>query len=171
MMNKYVRLLIAGILLPVSIVLFVKGLVSVGVVLVLISLLFVLLHFKNEKNLLAFYFVRKNKFEKAGKVLNRVKNPERMIKSQEAYFYYLSGLMESQQHNNSKAEKLFKKALKTGLRTDTDQAVSKLNLSGIYLSQRNKKLSKYYLQEAKKQDKRKMLTAQVREIENMMKRV
>lgn len=170
-MNKYVRLLIAGILLPVSIVLFVKGLVSVGVVLVLISLLFVLLHFKNEKNLLAFYFVRKNKFEKAGKVLNRVKNPERMIKSQEAYFYYLSGLMESQQHNNSKAEKLFKKALKTGLRTDTDQAVSKLNLSGIYLSQRNKKLSKYYLQEAKKQDKRKMLTAQVREIENMMKRV
>nr|WP_320119461.1 hypothetical protein [uncultured Marinifilum sp.] len=170
-MSKYVRLIIAGILLPVSIVLFFKGLVTLGVLLVLISLLFVLLHFKNEKNLLAFYFVRKNKFEKAGKVLGRVKSPEKMIKSQEAYFYYLSGLMESQQHNNSKAEKLFKKALKTGLRTDTDQAVSKLNLSGIYLSQRNKKLSKYYLQEAKKQDKRKMLTAQVREIENMMKRI
>ena len=171
MIRKSLRLIIAGILLIGSIFLFINGLVGVGIWAVLISGIFVLLHFKNETNLVAFYFVRKNKFEKAGKVLGRVKHPERMIKGQEAYHYYLSGLIESQQHKNSKAEKLFKKALKTGLRTDTDQAVAKLNLSGIALSQRNKKLSKYYLQEAKKQDKRKMLTAQIREIESMMKRV
>jgi hypothetical protein len=133
--------------------------------------LFVLFHFKNEKNLLAFYFLRKNKFQSAGKVLNGIKRPDRMIKGQEAYYYYLSGLISSQEHNNSQAEKQFKKALNIGLRLKTDKAVANLNLSGIYLSRRNKKLSKYYLQEAKSLDKQKMLSAQIREVEHMMKRV
>ena len=164
-------MVIAGILLAGSIFLFVKGLVSFGILAVLVSGIFVLTHFKNERNLIAFYFVRKNKFQTAEGILNRVKHPERMIKSQEAYFYFLSGLIETQKHNNSKAEKLFKKALNTGLRLKTDQAVAKLNLSGIALSQRNKKLATYYLQESKKLDKRKMLTAQIREIESMMKRI
>lgn len=171
MIRKFIRLVIAALILAGAVYLFVDGAIGNGILLVLLAGIFVLLHFKNEMNLLAFYFVRRNKFEKAGKVLNRVKHPEGMIKSQEAYHYFLTGLVETQSHNNSKAEKLFKKALNTGLRMQTDQAVAKLNLSGIYLSQRNKKLSRYYLQEAKKSDKQKMLNAQIREIEHMMKRI
>ena len=171
MIRKYLRLIIAGILILGSIFLFVEGMVSLGIWSIVVSGFFVLFHFKNMMNLLAFYFVRKNKFEKASGILDRVKHPERMIKGQEAYFYYLSGLVESQKHNNSKAEKNFKKALNAGLRVTTDQAVAKLNLSGIYLSQRNKKLSSYYLKEAKKLDKRKFLSGQIKEIEAMMKRI
>lgn len=171
MIRKYVRLIIAGILFLGSILLFVQAIIGYGVLAVLVSGIFVLFHFKNEKNLIAFYFVRKNKFEASGKILGRVKNPENMIKSQEAYYYYLSGLVEAQKQKNAQAEKHFKKALDTGLRLKTDQAVAKLNLSGIALSKRNKKLATYYLQEAKKLDKSKMLTAQIREIEGMMKRI
>ena len=171
MVRKYLRLIIAGILLLGSIGLFVYSSASLGVLALLVSGLFVLTHFKNEMNLFAFYFVRKNKFQRAERVLNRVKHPERMIKGQEAYFYYLSGLIESQKNNTSKADKAFKKALKIGLRLTTDQAVAKLNLSGIALSQRNKKLAKYYLQETKKLDTKKMLSAQIKEIEGMMKRI
>lgn len=171
MVRKYLRLIIAGILLLGSILLFVKGFVSLGILAVFISGLFVLFHFKNEMNLITFYFVRKNKFQSAAKVLGRVKHPENMIKSQEAYHYFLSALIESQKQNNSKAEKSFKLALKTGLRLKSDQAMAKLNLSGIALSQRNKKLATYYLLDAKKLDKQKMLTAQIREIEGMMKRI
>lgn len=171
MVKKYLRLIIAGILLLGSIVLFVTGSVSIGILLVLLSGLIVLTYFKNEINLVVFYFVRKNKFQAAANVLKRVKHPEKMIKSQEAYFYYLSGLVEAQNNNSSKAEKNFKKALSTGLRLGTDQAVAKLNLSGIALSQRNKKLSIHYLQEAKKLDKQKFLSAQIREIEGMLKRI
>jgi len=171
MIRKYLWLIIAGILFLGSIYLFVEGMVSMGIWSLLVSGLFVLFHFKNIMNLLAFYFVRKNKFEKAASVLARVKHPESMIKGQEAYYYYLSGLVESQKNNGSKAEKNFKKALNTGLRLSTDQAVAKLNLSGIYLSQRNKKLATYYLKECKKLDKKKLLTAQIREVEGMMKRI
>ncbi|PKQ63789.1 hypothetical protein BZG02_07110 [Labilibaculum filiforme] len=171
MIRKYLRLIIAGILFLGSIALFVKALVSLGILILFVSGLFVLFHFKNEMNLFAFYFVRKNKFQSASKILGRVKRPEMMIKTQEAYYYFLSGLIESQKQKNSAAEKHFKKALNTGLRMDTDRAMANLNLSGITLSKRNKKLANYYLLEAKKLDKQKMLTAQIREIEGMMKRI
>ncbi len=171
MLRKYLKLIIAGLLVVGSIFLFINSMISYGILVLILASLFVLFYFKNEKNVTAFYFVRKGKFDKAAKVLSGVKHPESMIKSQEAYYYYLSGLVESQQNNGSKAEKSFKKALSTGLRMSTDEAVAKLNLSGIYLSKRNKKLATYYLQGAKKLDKQKMLSAQIKEVEAMMKRI
>ena len=171
MIGKNIRLIIAVLLCILSTVLFVKGIIGWGIVTVFISALFVLLHFKNEMNLLTFYFVRKNKLATAEAILNKVTYPERMIKSQEAYFYFLTGLVQSQKQKSSLAEKSLKKALSTGLRTDTDQAMAMLNLSGIYLSKRNKKLATYYLRETKKLDKNKILTPQIREVESMMKRI
>ncbi|MCT4613860.1 MAG: hypothetical protein N4A49_03180 [Marinifilaceae bacterium] len=171
MIRNILKLIIAGLLIIGSVFAFVNGLISVGVWSIIVAGFFVLFHFKNQKNLIAFYYVRKNKMDKAAKVLDSVKHPERMIKSQEAYYYYLSGLVASQQHSINKAESMFKKALETGLRMDTDKAVARLNMSGMALRKRNKKLAKYHLQEAKKLDKRKMLTDQFKEIEYMMKRV
>ncbi len=171
MVRKYVRLIIAVILFAGTIFLFFTGSVYWGLLVLLVSGFFVLTHFKNIKNLMAFYFLRKNKFNETEAVLSKVKHPEWMIKSQEAYFYYLTALVELQKHNNSKAEKDFKKALDMGLRLRSDQAVAKLNLSGIALSRRNKTLAKHYLQESKKLDDKKMLTAQFRELEGMMKRI
>lgn len=171
MIRKYVRLILAGLLLIGATLLFIKLIIGYGILTVLVSGLFVLFHFKNEKNLIAFYFVRKNKFAKAERILSKIKHPESMIKGQEAYYYYLSGLVDAQSNRTSQGEKNFKKALETGLRVSTDQAVARLNLSGICLSKRNKKLAKYHLQECKKLDKHKALTAQIREIEGMMKRI
>lgn len=171
MIGKYLRLIIAGVILGAAIALIVVGYVSSGVWIIILSLLFVLFHFKNERILLAFFYVRKNKLQSAGKVLRKVKHPEYMIKSQEAYYYYLSALVEGQTGKQANAEKLFKRSLKTGLRMKNDQAVAHLNLSGIYLQRRNKKLAKYYMTECKKLDKQKILTDQIKEVEYMMKRI
>lgn len=171
MLGKYIRLIIATLFTILYVLLFMNGIVSWGVVTVFISLLFVLFHFKNEMNLLAFYFVRKNKFSSAERTLSKVKHPEKMVKSQEAYYYYLLGLTQAQTHQPALAEKSFKKAISTGLRLKSDQAMAKLNLAGFYLSKRNKKLAKIHVMEAKKLDTQKMLTAQIKEVENMMKRI
>ncbi|MDD2798529.1 MAG: hypothetical protein PHV20_08055 [Bacteroidales bacterium] len=171
MFLKFIRLIIASLLIIGSVFLYIYGWIFTGVMIDLLASIFVLLHFKNEKNLLAFYFVRKNNIQGATLALNYVKRPELMIKSQEAYFYYLRGLVESQQRHVTKAEKSFKKALSTGLRMKNDQAVAKLNLAAIALSQRNKKVAMVYLESAKKLDKQKLLTAQIREIEMMMKKM
>ena len=171
MVRKYLRLIIAGILFTGSIALFFNGSVSLGIWSLLVSGIFVLFHFKNEMNLTAFYFVRKNKFKAAARVLGWVKHPESMIQRQEAYYYFLCGLVDSQQNNISSADKNFKKALNTGLHMTNDQAVAKLNLAGIALTQRNKKMAAHYLQETKKLDKSKLLITQIREIEDILKRM
>ena len=170
MVRKYLKLAIATIFVAGSVFLFMEGSIYWGVLADFIAGLFVLFFFKNEKSLLAFYFLRKNKLAAAETALNGVKHPEAMIKSQEAQYYYLCGLIEIQK-NQTKADKLFKKALEKGLRLKTDQAVAKLNLAGIALSRRNKKMAKYYLAETKKLDKQKMLKPQINEIETMLKRI
>lgn len=171
MVRKYLRLIIASMFLVGAVLLFINSSVYWGLLVVLVAGLVVLTHFKNVNNLKAFYYIRKNNIDAAGKILDKVKHPERMIKSQEAYFYFLSGLIESQRYNASKSEKFFKKAIDTGLRMKNDQAVAKLNLAGMCLTRRNKNMAKHYLQEAKKLDKHKMLTAQIQEIEGMLRRI
>jgi hypothetical protein len=168
---KYIRLIFAVVLTVLSVFLFIEGFVGWGVLLVIMSMLSVLFHFKNEMNLLAFYFIRKSKFSIVERILTKVKRPENMIKTQEAYYYFLLGLTQAQTNQPGKAEKSLKKALSTGLRLKSDQAMAKLNLAGFYLSKRNKKVAKIYLMDAKKLDKQNMLTAQIREIENVMKRI
>lgn len=168
---KYIRLIFAVVLTVLSVILFIEGFVGWGVLLVIMSMLSVLFHFKNEMNLLAFYFIRKSKFSIVERILTKVKRPENMIKTQEAYYYFLLGLTQAQTNQPGKAEKSLKKALSTGLRLKSDQAMAKLNLAGFYLSKRNKKVAKIYLMDAKKLDKQNMLTAQIREIENVMKRI
>ncbi len=171
MIVKFTRLIIAILITISSVFLFISGFIGWGVLAVVIASLFVLFHFKNEMNLLAFYFIRRNKFPKAEAILSKVKRPENMVKSQEAYHYYLLGLSQAQTHQPALAEKSLKKALNTGLRLKSDQAMARLNLAGFYLSKRNKKLAKIHLMEAKKLDTQKMLTAQIKEVENMMKRI
>jgi len=171
MVRKYVRLIIAAIIFLGSIGLFVTGSIYWGLLAVLFTGLSVLTHFKNEKNLIAFYYLRKNKFQAAGSILSKIKHPESMIKSQEAYYYFLTASIELQNRKNTKADKYFKKALNIGLRLKTDQAIAKLNLSGISLSRKNIKMAKHYLQEAKNLDDKKVLTPQVKELERMMKRM
>ena len=171
MIRNFIRLIIAGLIIAGGVYLITLGFVAYGVWSIILSGIFILFHFKNERNLLAFLYVRRNKFDKAAKILDKVKHPERMIRTQEAYYYYLSGLVTAQLRSINKAENLFKKALDKGLRTKTDRAVARLNLAGFSLQKRNKKLAKYHLEEAKKLDKHKMLKSQIKEIEHMMKRV
>ena len=71
----------------------------------LLSGLVVLSIFKNENLLWALFQLRKGDNEKALKAVQRVKAPEKLIKSQESYYYYLTGLLESQMQSLGKAEK------------------------------------------------------------------
>ena len=126
--------------------------------------------FKDERILKAFYHLRKNDMQKAEATLSKIKHPEKLIKSQEAYFYYLNGLVLSQTQMN-KAEKFFKRALTLGLRNDTDKAVAKLNMAGLAMSRRRKREATTLLAEVKKLDKHNMLDDQVKMMKQQLKRI
>ncbi len=171
MINKNIRLIIAGIGVIGTTALFIYGYAGWGSLTFFISLLTILFHFRNERNLLAFFFVRKNNFEKAEKILNSIKHPENMISSQEAYYYYLMGLTMTQLQQFSKADRYLKKALSTGLRMRNDRAMANLSLANIALAKRQKKQAIRYLNESKKLDDQKILQDHRRELEFMLKRI
>ena len=170
MYNKEIKIALALIILACSIFLFNSGEIGYGIVVLIIMGLVILSIFKDERIVKAFYHLRKNDMQKAASTLNKIKHPEKLIRSQEAYFYYLNGLILSQTQMNQ-SEKFFKKALSIGLRTDTDKAVAKLNLAGLAISRRKKREATTLITEAKKLDKHNMLDEQLKMMKQQLKRI
>lgn len=170
MYNKEIKIALAIIILACSIFLFNSGEIGYGIVVLIIMGLVILSIFKDERIVKAFYYLRKNDMQKAASTLSKIKHPEKLIRSQEAYYYYLNGLILSQTQMNQ-SEKFFKKALSIGLRTDTDKAVAKLNLAGLAMSRRKKREATTLITEAKKLDKHNMLDEQLKMMKQQLKRI
>lgn len=170
MYNREIKIFLSIAILAFSVYLFTEGEIGYGIVVLLLMGLVVLSIFRDERILRAFYYLRKNDMAKAGVVLSKIKHPEKLIRTQEAYYNYLNGLVLSQTQMN-KAEKYFKRALSIGLRSDTDKAVAKLNLAGLAMSRRRKREATSLLTEVKKLDKHNMLDDQVKMIKQQLKRI
>ncbi|TVQ76193.1 MAG: DUF2892 domain-containing protein [Flavobacteriales bacterium] len=171
MLNKIIRLGLTALIFVWSIYQFAQGNIGNGISLILLASLVFLTYLRNENIVMALWYLRKNDTEKAEKALSRIKNPEKsLIKSQAAYYYLLSGMLESQR-GVGKSEGLLKKALSIGLRNKSDQALAKLNLAGIALTKRRKREAQILLTEVKKLDEKKMFAEQVRMIKEQMKRI
>ncbi len=171
MFNKNIKLVIAGLIIAFAIYQFVEGNIGNGISLILFSLIFIFLYFRNEMILLAFLRMRKQDMEGTQKWLDRIKNPEAaLITKQQGYYNYLHGILHSQK-NLTQAEKFFRKALKLGLTMDYDVAMAKLSLAGIAMQKRRKREATTLLNEAKKLDKNNMLTEQIKMMQKQMKKI
>jgi len=171
MFNKNFKLVITGLIVTYAIYQFVEGYIGNGIFLILLSLIFVFLYFRNELILLAFLRMRKQDMAGTEKWLERIKNPEAALTTkQQGYYNYLYGIIYSQK-NLTQAEKYFKKALKLGLNMDYDVAMAKLSLAGIAMQKRRKREATTLLQEAKKLDKNNMLTEQIKMMQQQMKKI
>lgn len=142
-----------------------------GIFLIFLCAIPPLLIYKNENILLAFNQIRLQKLEKANKILNRIKQPQFLIKSQRAYYYYLRGLTGSQISGMGQTEKLFRKALGIGLRSKQDRAISKMNIGAICMGSGRKREAKILLNDAKKLDKNDILGEQIKMLKQQMGRV
>jgi tetratricopeptide (TPR) repeat protein len=170
MYNKNIKLVITALILAFAVYQFTENNIGNGISLILLSLIFVFLYFKNEFILLAFLRLRKQDFPGAKRWLDKIKNPSgALVKKQEGYYNYLHGIMVSKTNMNE-AEKYFKKALTLGLAMDHDLAMAKLNLAGISFSKRRPQEAKLLLNEAQKLDKRNMLADQIKMMKDSMKK-
>lgn len=149
---------------------FIQGNIWSGVFITLLAIILGLMVFRSLRLMMAFLQLRGQKMEKAQRWLDRVKNPEKLWKSQEAYYYYLVGLTQSQAQSITQAEKSFKKAVNTGLRMDHDKAVAKLNLAMIALSKNRPREAQSLISEVKKLDKRNMLKNEIKMVTQAMKK-
>jgi hypothetical protein len=171
MLNKNIKLIIAGLIVVASIWQFTENNIGNGIFLLLLTIIPIFLYYRNEFILLAFLKLRKQDFEGAQKWLSFIKNPEgALTRKQQGYFNYLHGIMLSQTNINQ-SEKYFKKAIELGLSMDMDLAVAKLNLAGIALSRRRKIEATNLIAEVKKLDKQNMLKDQINLMKEQMKKI
>ncbi len=171
MFNKNIKLILAFLIIAYAVYQFIEGYIGNGIFLILLSLIFIFLYFRNEIILLAFLRMRKQDMVGTEKWLGKIKNPDTaLVKKQQGYYNYLHGIIFSQK-NLTQAEKYFKKALKLGLNMDYDVAMAKLSLAGIAMQKRRKREATTLLQEAKKLDKNNMLTDQIKMMQQQMKKI
>ncbi len=171
MINKIIKYILILASLGWTIYQFSMGNIGNGILFIFVSGIFVLSLFKHELIMWAFVQLRRGKFDKAKTTLEKIKHPEHLVKSQEAYYYYLMGLISAQTESATKSEKYFKRSLGIGLRMKTDRAVAKLNLAGIAVMKRRKREAMNLITEVKKLDKNKLLTDQIKMIQGQMKRI
>ncbi len=171
MLNKIIKYALIAVLTAWAVFQFTKGNIGNGIFFILLAGLVVLFLFRHELILMSFVHLRRGKFEKAQKTLDRIKQPEHLMKSQQAYYWYLQGLLQAQTQSATKSEKFFRKALAIGLRMKTDQAMAKLNLAGIAVMKRRKREAINLIAEVKKLDKNKLLDEQVKMIAAQLKRI
>ena len=171
MFPKFIKLILALISLGYSIFQFTENNIGNGIALFFLSLIIVFFYFKNEIILLAFLRMRKQDFEGTQKWLNMIKNPNSALtQKQVGYYNFLNGIISSQS-NLTEAEKYFKKAISLGLSMHHDLAMAKMSLAGILMQKRRKREATNLLNEAKKIDKQRMLSDQIRIMQQQMKKI
>jgi len=171
MYPKIIKLFLAVLAISYSIFQFYENNIGNGIALILLSIIFIFLYYKNEIILIIFFKLRKQDFVGTEKWLKKIKNPESSLTiKQVGYYNYLWGIVYSQT-NLTQAEKFFKKAISIGLSMDHDLAMAKLSLAGILIQKRRKREATSLLNDAKKLDKQKMLLDQIKLMQQQMKRI
>jgi tetratricopeptide (TPR) repeat protein len=171
MLNRIIKIAIILGMITWAAWQYAEGNIGNGIFLNILTAVPIFLLFRHELILWAFWQIRKNRMDKAKEILDKIKKPNQLLKRQEAYFYFLKGLTESQTGGFGKSETYFKKALSTGLRMKQDQALANLNLAGIAMSKRRKREAINYMNQAKKLDKAGLLDEQIRMFKKQLGRV
>ncbi|WP_285269982.1 DUF2892 domain-containing protein [Kaistella rhinocerotis] len=168
-MNKYIKFLIAALMIAAGVYLMMNRNIGWGIVMVILSAIPILLFFKNEYILLAFWFLRKQNMVKASNWLNKITNFESQLhRSQYGYFHYLQGLCLAQD-NPQKVEPLMKKALDFGLNMKHDRAMATLNIAAGALQKGRRQEAAKLLEEAKRLDSAGMMTDQIKMMKDQLK--
>lgn len=170
-MNKYIKLFIAALIIAFGIYLITDRHEALGILVIILSIFPIILFFRNEYMLLAFWKLRKQDIYGARVWMNKITNiKSQLVRKQYGYYHYLMGLTENQE-NQPKIENYMKKALEYGLSFKQDRALATLNLATACFSRGNKTEGDRLLSEAKKLDTSNMLGDQIKMIKEQTKRM
>jgi tetratricopeptide (TPR) repeat protein len=168
-MNKYLKFVFAALIIAAGVYLMMNRNIGWGIVLVILSAVPILLFFKNEYILAAFWYMRKQNMVKASHWLSKITNYETQLhKSQYGYFHYLQGLTLAQE-NPAKVEPYMKKALEFGLNMKHDRAMATLNIAAGAMQKGRRQEAQKLLEEAKRLDTAGMMTDQIKMLKDQLK--
>jgi tetratricopeptide (TPR) repeat protein len=168
--TRIVKVLISSLLLTWAVYEFIEVNIWSGIFITLLAAVSVLFIFRSVRLLVTFYYLRLQKTDKAKRWLARIRRPEKLWNRQQAYYYYLMGLVYSQEEGLSQTEKYFKRALALGLRMSYDKAVAKLNLAMIAMSKGRPREAQTLIADVKKLDTKNLLRNEIKMVNDALKK-
>lgn len=167
-MNKYIKLVIATIMIVGGVFLMFNREIGWGIVSIVTAGIPIFLFFRNEYIWIAFWKMRNQDLAKAGEWLSHITDYKKQLhRSQFGYYHYMVGL--SYGENPAKSESYMKKALEYGLNMKHDRALATFNLAAVALSKGRKTEAQKLLNEAKKLDSAGLLTEHLNTMKEHLK--
>ena len=167
--TRIIKIALSAAAFGYTVYLFATGSWGYGIWMLLLTAIMVVFTFRSVRLLWALIQLRRQKLEKAVKIVDGI-NPEKLWKKSQGYYHFINGTLMMQEGKVMPAEKQFRRALNLGLRADHDKATAKLSLSMVAMAKNRQSEAKNLIKEAKKLDKRGVLSKDIREIEQMMKK-
>ncbi|MGK0280264.1 MAG: hypothetical protein ACI9RU_003046, partial [Litorivivens sp.] len=88
--TRIIKIAVAAAALAYTVYSFIVGRWGVGIVMILVTAALVLVTLRSMRLIWAFLQLRQQKFDKCGSILAKI-NPDKLWKSQKAYYHYLQG--------------------------------------------------------------------------------
>lgn len=126
------------------------GMPTVALLLLLSALFIAWGLFRHGTVYLAGRALKRQKLEKAARLLADIRYPERLSRTQRSYYYFHQGVLDLHAERMEAAKQAFGLALDIGLRTPTDEAATYINLGVIAVKEGNKKRARQMLKKVKK---------------------
>lgn len=149
MFTRRIRFLIILVDVIVAILCFYYGYQMIAGLLLLSAALIAWGLFRNGTILLAGRAMKQQKLEKAARLLNEIRYPERLSRAQRSMYYFYRGALDLHAEQLETAKEAFRQALDIGLRTETDQAAAYINLGVIAVKEGDKKKARAMLKKVK----------------------
>lgn len=147
MFTPFVRILILVLCTILSIIAALNNVWSLLILSSLISVFILFGYFRESCVPLAIKAVEKEDYEKLKLLIGEIRHPDRLNKTNEAYYYFVKGMMERYEEHYDDAEKLLNVALVTGLKKEVHQAMAVLALSDIMIVKGNKTKARKYFEQ------------------------
>ncbi|MBM3917298.1 MAG: tetratricopeptide repeat protein [Sphingomonadales bacterium] len=163
-----IRIALALVATSFNVYLFVSGHWGWGIFFIFITALIILSFFRNENMILALNQMRVGNQDKAKVYINKISHPHLLPRKQHAYVLYLKAVLGAQELGFNASEQLLRKALALGLRTNEDNAVARMHLSGICAQTGRRQEALNLLADAKKYDKNSMLKDQIKMLQQQL---
>lgn len=107
----------------------------------LAGMIILITHFLFGNVMLAFGKLNKGEVDTAEDLILQIKRPDFLLKTHQAYYYFVLGMIALQKKQAGFAEQHLKQALTLGLRTDTDNALVAINIAHVHFVKKEYQLA------------------------------
>ena len=148
---------------------FLDGRVHLGGFALTVVALLIWGHFRYSTVWIAFRKIQSDRYEEAEKLIDQIRNPNRLDSSHKAYYFWTLAFIELHKHNYQSAEGHLLEALNYDLKTDNDQAIINLSLAEIQIGFEKYMEAEKYITKAKELNTRPMVVDLIEEVIKQIK--